>query len=99
MMIENINGGKAFGVFEHWHHKKNTLQIDLDFVAHWFDCGVAKEPLIQPVANGFVLRFKVLCFTEGREFYEYRQSEPMPCRSYQEALTLANKLGIIKPVQ
>lgn len=94
-MSENIDGGKTYGVFEHWRQNIEH-HVDLDFVAHWFDRGVAKEPLIQPVKNGFVLRFKVLCFSEGREFYEWRQSALLPSRDYPEALKLANKLGIIK---
>lgn len=94
-MKESINGGKIFGVLDHWR-QHTKVQIDLDFVAHWFDQGVAKDALIQTLGTDFVIRFKVLCFSGGSQFYEWRQSTPLPCRNYQEALQLANKLGIIK---
>lgn len=94
-MKDTIDGGKMFGVLDHWH-QHTKVQIDLDFIAHWFDRGVAKDALIQSLSNGFALRFKVLCFSDGNQFYEWRQSTPLPCRNYPEALQLANKLGIIK---
>jgi len=75
--------------------------VDIDLVAHWFDCDVARNALIMPVESdatlgSFFISFEVLCFTvSGSKFWSPCESSPLPVTTHSEAVALARVLDII----
>lgn len=92
---------EKFGILKGYSKGTNT-PVDIDMIAHWFDCGIARKPVISPVngdtiLGGFILRFDVLCFgDDNSERWQTRESYPLPCRDHFEAKDLLLKLDIIK---